>query len=368
MQQLETKTVLGLYADLPATSISACLLKTDGLDILSDPVSLTRPYSAELKERLLNLNPQEDLANAELLKELDSLVTVEHLSVAEELLAWADRQVPEPDLVGYSGHTVYQGIADKHAVLLGNGNDLARVLRVPVIDRFIQSDLQAGGTGGPLLSTFWEAQTRKRPKPVGIIALGGITSLTYIGSLGEQYAFDIGVGCLLLDKWLQCHAGLEMDFDGLMGAKGQVDRHLLDYLLKTPYLAQKPPKAIDRNGFNDLMKQVEGSSPADGAATLTAFIVGSITRSVSFLPTPPVEWILTGGGTLNPTLVLLLKKALSGPVYTISDLKWNTYSLEAAAYAFLAARSLMQLPITFPTTTGVPEPLTGGFYHSVSQK
>ena len=35
-------------------------------------------------------------------------------------------------------------------------------------------------------------------------------------------------------------------------------------------------------------------------------------------------------------------------------------SLEAEAWAYLAVRSLNGLPITFPGTTGVSRPLTGG--------
>ena len=365
MQALEPKVALGLYADSSAVYINACLIKTDGLDILADPISLTRPYSPELRERLLHLKYPDDVANAAFMTDLNNALVAEHGAVAEELLAQVSRHIPQVDIVGYSGHLVHLGISDRQAVLWGSGTDLAKKLKIPVVNRFIQTDLQAGGVGHPILSTFWEAVTRTRPKPLAVLGLSGITTLTYIGELGEQYAFDIGVGCLLLDKWLRRHADIEMDFDGTWAEKGKVDDRLLTYLLKTPYLAQKPPKALDRNDFNALLEQVEGCSPADGAATLTAFIIESILAARQFLPIPPKEWILTGGGALNPAIVLRLKRTLGGKVSTISELNMPHYNLNAAGYAFLAVRSLMNLPITFPTTTGVPEPISGGLYHGV---
>ena len=365
MHTLEPKVALGLYADSSAVYINACLIRTDGLDILAEPISLTRPYSSGLRDRLLHLKYPDDVANAELMTALNHDLVAEHAAVAEELLTEVSRHIPHVDVVGYSGHLVHLGISDRQAVLWGSGTDLAQRLHIPVINRFIQTDLQAGGMGHPILSTFWEAVMRNRKKPLAIVGLSGLTTMTYIGELGEQYAFDVGVGCLLLDRWLRRHADMEMDFDGTWAEKGRVDERLLTYLLKTPYLAQTPPKSLDRSDFNHLLAHVEGSSPADGAATLTAFIVESILAAQKFLPTPPLEWILTGGGALNPAIVLRLKRLLNSPVSTISEINMPHYNLNAAGYAFLAVRSLMGLPITFPTTTGVPEPISGGLYHGV---
>lgn len=130
-----------------------------------------------------------------------------------------------------------------------------------------------------------------------------------------------------------------------------------------PFLEQQPPKTLDRNDFNPLLRQVEGLSIADGAATLTAFVAHSIASAVRFFPQPPVQWILTGGGTFNPSLVRMIKECIPQKVLIASDLGWDKDSLEAQAYGFLAARSLNSLPITFPGTTGVSEPLSGGLIH-----
>lgn len=364
MPVLEPKTALGLYADTSAVSVNACLIHTDGLDIDGTPVSLTRPYPADLREALLALRYPDDFTDAARLKALNEQITQEHLAVARELLEAQSRARPPVDIVGYSGHLIHRHAADKTDVILGDGAALARALKRPVVDRFAQADLQAGGQGGPLLTTFWEAVMRNRPKPMAIVGLGGITTLTFIGALGEHCAFDVGVGCLLLDRWLQRHAGVETDFDGTWGLKGTVDMRLLAYLLKTAYLMKPPPKTLDRDDFNTLLQHIEGCTPADGAATLTAFIIQSVVRATAFLPEQPENWILSGGGTLNPGLVLGLKKALPGMVQTMTEVDMPHYNLQAAGYAFLAVRSLFGLPLTFPTTTGVPEPISGGLYHA----
>ena len=367
MQVLEPKISLGLHSDLSAVYFDACLLKTDGLDILDRPVSITRPYPAELRETILSMHYPDDFTDAKRLSDLNARLTLEHTLVAQELMEQVARQVPKIDIIGYSGHLVHLDARDRNAVILGDGDRLAHQLQIPVVDRFIQTDLQAGGVGEPILPTFWEAITRPFEKPLGIINLNGISRLIYIGPLGEQRAFDVGVGCLLLDRWVQRRAGTEMDFDGLLAEKGTPDDRLLSYLLKDEYLHRLPPKSLDRDDMDHLLTHVEGCSAADGAATLTEFIIGSIVAALPFLPDRPKNWILTGGGTLNPSLVLRLKRALDGQVRTISDLDMPHYNLDAAGYAFLAVRSLMQLPISFPDTTGVLTPLSGGLYHRASE-
>lgn len=364
MKTIEPQTALGLYSDSSAVYINACLLKTDGLDILGEPITLTRPYSAELRSDILALTYPQDFTDMGLLKSLDDRITAEHTAVAQELLAQNARHIPHIDIVGYSNHTIRHYTPDKLVITLGNGEKLSKMLGIPVVDNFIKTDVKSGGTGGPILPTFIEAITRSQPKPLAFLSLSGLSTLTSIGSLGELQAFDIGVGCLLLDRWIQRHTGLEMDFDGTIALKGKVDERLLAYLLKSPYLHQTPPKTLDRDAFNHLLEHVEGCSPADGAATLTAFIVQSIIQSKQFLTTEPTKWLLSGGGTLNPTLMLWLKKALDGKAETVAEAGMTDYNLDAAGYAFLAVRFLMGLPITFPTTTGVDTPMTVGQYHN----
>ena len=363
LDQLRPVTALGLYSDSSAVYVDAAVLETDGLDILTPPVMITRSYPADLREQVLALKGADSLVDTARLSQVEEDLMTFQISVAQELLDQMQKTHPNIEIVGYSGHSVRHKAADRFDFTLGKGHVVAQALHLPVVNRFVQADLRAGGTGGPMTAPFLEALSRPLQKPLGYVTLGGISGLTYIGSVGELQAFDIGVGCLLLDKWLKRHADLDMDFDGTWGAKGQPDTKVLEQLLKAPYLAQRPPKTLDRDDFDGLLEQVEGLSTADGATTLTHFIVESIVKALDFLPTRPAQWILLGGGIHNPNLVRLLKKRLGGLVQTASEAKLSFYEAGAPAYAFLAVRSWMNLPISFPGTTGVSAPVSGGDWH-----
>ncbi len=102
-------------------------------------------------------------------------------------------------------------------------------------------------------------------------------------------------------------------------------------------------------------------STEDGAATLTAITVAAVVRALDLLPRQPASWIVAGGGTRNPTLMRMLVERLApAGVETALEVGWSADALEAQAFAYLAVRALKRLPITFPATTGVPQPLTGG--------
>jgi anhydro-N-acetylmuramic acid kinase len=54
-------------------------------------------------------------------------------------------------------------------------------------------------------------------------------------------------------------------------------------------------------------------------------------------------------------------------VITAEDAGWRGDFVEAEAFAYLAVRSLRGLPISFPMTTGVPRPMTGGALSSATR-
>ena len=360
---LKEFVALGLYSDTAVNGVDASVFKTDGLDILGEVVSINRPYSMELKTKILKALQIETMLDVPFLKEVDAEVTQHHILAAKDLLETAKKIYPTVDVIGFPGHSILHKADDRLSIQLGNADEMAGVFKCPVVNHFAQADLKAGGTGSPVFPSFFEALTRSQEKPLAIVTIGGISSVTWIGPVGELVAFDVGAGNIILDTWMRMRLGAEMDFDGIWAAKGHVEEKLLAHLMHHPFLEQQPPKTLDRNDFNPLLRQVEGLSIADGAATLTAFVAHSIASAVRFFPQPPVQWILTGGGTFNPSLVRMIKECIPQKVLIASDLGWDKDSLEAQAYGFLAARSLNSLPITFPGTTGVSEPLSGGLIH-----
>jgi anhydro-N-acetylmuramic acid kinase len=191
-----------------------------------------------------------------------------------------------------------------------------------------------------------------------VVNIGGVANVTWIGRDGSLLAFDTGPGNALLDELAGRHTPEAMDRDGRLAARGTVDETALQAFLTHPYFAQKPPKSIDRNEFSLFL--VEGMDVPDAAATLTAITAEAVALSARHMPRPPNRWIISGGGARNLALMAALKSRLQGRVDPARALGWSVEFMEAEAFAYLAVRSLLQLPLTFPGTTGVTEPLGGG--------
>jgi anhydro-N-acetylmuramic acid kinase len=190
-----------------------------------------------------------------------------------------------------------------------------------------------------------------------MLNLGGVGNLTWIGD-GELIAFDTGPGNGLIDDWVRARTDRPYDVDGKIAAEGRVDEARLALLLAHPYFERPPPKSLDRLDFT--LAPLEGLGLENGAATLAAFTARAVARAREHLPAPPKRWLVTGGGRRNATLMCMLANALAVPVEPIEAIGADGDALEAQAFAFMAVRSLCSLPISFPTTTGVPRPLCGG--------
>jgi anhydro-N-acetylmuramic acid kinase len=217
----------------------------------------------------------------------------------------------------------------------------------------------AGGQGAPLVPVYHRALAAGlAQRPVAFVNIGGVANMTWIGEEGELVAFDTGPGNALLNDWCERHTDVPMDRDGALAAAGHVAADALGQLLNHNFFASAAPKSLDRNAFDSSI--VDGLSPENGAATLTRFTAAAIAASVHLVPKPPELYVICGGGRLNPTLMRDLEELLQAPVISAEKLGLNGDSMEAEAWGYLAVRCLNRLPITFPTTTGAPEPLSGG--------
>jgi anhydro-N-acetylmuramic acid kinase len=197
-----------------------------------------------------------------------------------------------------------------------------------------------------------------------VLNVGGVANLTFIDRSADLIAFDTGPGNALIDDFIRLRTGQPQDDEGRAAAAGRVDEGAVARVLAHPFFAKRPPKSLDRNAFRHWVAEegrLAGMSMADGAATITAITAAAVEHAVSVLPKPPATWIVAGGGTRNPTLMRMLAERLAPALLeTASAVGWSADALEAQAFAYLAVRSLHGLPLTFPTTTGVPRPLTGG--------
>jgi anhydro-N-acetylmuramic acid kinase len=153
--------------------------------------------------------------------------------------------------------------------------------------------------------------------------------------------------------------GQPFDCEGRLAAQGTPDAEWIARGLEHPFFTLPPPKSLDRNDFASL--KLRDMPAADGAATLTALTAAAIARVVPHLPKPPQSWIVVGGGTRNLTMLRMLREKVAPATVEPADvLGWSADAMEAQAFGFLAARGLKGLPLSYPATTGVPMPMTGG--------
>ncbi|MBX9775081.1 MAG: anhydro-N-acetylmuramic acid kinase [Xanthobacteraceae bacterium] len=363
-------SAIGLMSGTSYDGVDVALLNTDGENVGRLGPTGYRGYSdierAVLRRAIASAgNLCNRGARPEALVEAEALLTTVHAEAVESYLAANGLSPSDVAVVGFHGQTVLHQ-PDRHVtVQLGDGATLARRLGIPVVYDFRAADVAAGGEGAPLVPVYHRAMVRMldRPQPVGVLNLGGVANITYID--GEQLiAFDVGPGNALIDDFIRLRTGEPQDADGVKAAAGTVDAESVNRVLAHPYFARRPPKSLDRNAFRHWVAeegQLAKKSAEDGAATLTAITAAAIAAAQSLLPRPPASFIAAGGGTRNPTLMRMIAERLApARVATAKNVGWPADALEAQALAYLAVRSLRELPLTFPGTTGVTAPLSGG--------
>ncbi len=356
---------IGLMSGTSLDGVDVAMIETDGESVASFGPSAYRPYSeterALLRQALSDAVGLSDRsARPGVLAEAERVVTVAHAEAVEAFLSDHGIARDAVDLVGFHGQTVLHRPADHLTVQIGDGQGLAARLGVAVVYDLRAADVAAGGQGAPLVPVYHRALSRGLASngPSVVVNIGGVANITYID--GETLiACDTGPGNALLDDFVHAQTGEPFDAGGALAARGQVNHAWLARALQNPFFTQPPPKSLDRNHFAAL--RVEGQSSADGAATLTAFTAASIAAIAPLLPKPPLTYIVAGGGARNPTLLAMLRERVApATVESADDLGWSADAMEAQAFAFLAVRSVRQLPLTFPGTTGVATPATGG--------
>jgi anhydro-N-acetylmuramic acid kinase len=279
-----------------------------------------------------------------------------HIRAGREVVARAGRT---PDLVGFHGQTLLHRPERRLSVQVGDPQAIADALGVSVVAQMRQDDLLAGGQGAPLVPAYHAALAQRLglDGPLAFLNLGGVANLTWIGEDGALVAFDTGPGNGLIDQVVQARGAGQYDDGGRFAAAGSVDPEVLAELLSHPHFRGEGPRSLDRYDFP--LDWADARSLEDAAATLTAFTAASVALAGQALPSPPRVWIICGGGSHNPTMLAALRELL-GDCRTADAVGLRGDFVEAEAMAFLAARSLRGLPLTFPGTTGVAAPLTGG--------
>ena len=353
---------LGLMSGTSLDGVDAALVSTDGVTVERFGAALTKPYEPAMRERLRSV-----LGGVGPVAEVEAELTAFHAQVVAELLGKADLDAQAVDVVGFHGHTILHRPQCRRTWQIGDGEMLARLTGIPVVNDFRSNDVLAGGQGAPLVPVYHRALAADLTRPLAVLNLGGVGNVTWIGDDDGLLAFDTGPGNALIDDWALVHTGRPVDEGGALARGGHADGDKVDQFGQHAFFGQKPPKSLDRDDFQSLARSlVADMTPADGAATLTAFTARAVARAAEHFPQPATRWLVCGGGRHNPALMAALAAELKVAVEPVEAVGWDGDALEAQAFAYLAVRSLRGLPLTFPETTGVTRPLGGGRFHATS--
>lgn len=355
---------VGLMSGTSMDGVDAALIRTDGEHEVARLGFDFQPYEDDFRHRLVEaVGEAAGLADragrTPLLSRVEAELTALHATSVARLLEKAGVTAEEVGVIGFHGHTVLHAPERRLTVQIGNGQALAHAAGIDVVYDMRAADCAAGGEGAPMAPAYHRALSMRLPeRPAVFLNIGGIANATWISSGGMLMAFDTGPGNALLDDWLKHHTGQPLDENGRLAAGGSIDEDALLELMSHPYFGRVPPKSLDRNAFS--LDPVRHLAPADGAATLTAFTAASIAAARAHFPEQPAVWVISGGGRRNRTLMSMIAERVEAAVAPIEATGHDGDAIEAEAWAYLAVRALRKMPISYPGTTGVPRPMTGG--------
>ena len=358
------RRAIGLMSGTSMDGIDIALIETDGESHVRRLAADSVDYEPAFRERLRGaLRDAVDMT--ERTERPGSLAAVEAELTrlhAEAVLRFIGDRMLQPsaiDVIGFHGQTVFHAPERGLTVQIGDGAALASATGIDVVHDLRAADCAAGGQGAPLAPVYHRALASKvQDRPIAFMNIGGVANITWIGADGRLIAFDTGPGNAMIDDWMLKRTNAVIDEGGALAARGKVHEDYVSAYFRHNFFALAAPKSLDRNAFDGTL--VEPLSTEDGAATLTAFTAAAIARARDHLPEEPRMWIMAGGGRRNRTLMSMLAEHVNGAVVPIEALGFNGDSVEAEAWAYLAVRSLDRRPITFPGTTGVRVPITGG--------
>ncbi len=358
---------IGVISGTSMDGIDVALIRSDGANEVETGPAATFPYPepAAAALRAVVADPGEaEKPQAE----LERAVTDAHVAAVEAFLDRFGIVRESVALVGMHGQTTLHRPRARLTRQLCDGERAAAALRIDVVCDFRSADVAAGGEGAPFAPVYHAAMAAGLERPLMILNWGGVGNVTYLGAKGEIIAFDTGPANALIDDFLLRRRGIALDENGALAGEGRVDAQALEAMMRDPYFGRPAPKSLDRNHFARAADLVEGLSDADGAATLSAFTVEATAAALRRVPEAPRRWLVGGGGRRNRLLMHRLGERLGVRVEPVESIGFDGDAIEAQCFAYLGLRSRQGAPLSFPTTTGVPQPMTGGRYWPAPKK
>ena len=378
---------LGLMSGTSMDGVDVSIIQSDGDTQYNGLFDRYYEYSEDIYKNLSNLRdkitknkkPNNNKILLESLSqefnELEKKITLFHLDIVSEVLKETNLPV---DLIGFHGQTVFhnpeENTSQKNkSIQLGNGKLLSKLLNKTVVYNFRENDLKNGGVGAPLTPIFHLLFAKKKLKqnelPALILNLGGIANITLINNFANNenslFASDIGPGNCLIDKWVRKKTKKKYDESGSVAKSGKINKAILDKAIKSWINGLennfRQPASHDIGDYD--YSFANNLSLEDGAATITAYsseIYSHFVNKIIDNNSYPKLIIVCGGGRKNEFLMKSFQNKIDCPLVRIDDFGIDGDFIESQAFAYLAIRSFLKLPISFPSTTGTKMPCHGG--------
>ena len=353
---------LGLMSGTSMDGVDLSIIETDGKSKYNAILDRYFEYPKDIYKNLIklrnNINSYKELKIAQKqAKYLEKEITIFHALAVNQILKKTKFNL---DIIGFHGQTIFHNAKKKFTKQLGDGNLLSKLTKNKVVYDFRKNDLRNGGDGAPLTPIFHKMIENKfKIKPVSFFNIGGIINRTTISEQGNLSAKDEGPGMCLIDKWIRTYSKKKYDKNGNKAKSGKVDKKILNRYWDKFEISNLNKRSYDINDFD--ISIAKGLSLKDGAATLTKYTANVI---INFLKNNKISKIneniiLCGGGRKNKFLVDTIK-SYNKNIKLIDDYGIDGDFIESQAFAFLAVRTYLNLPISFPKTTGCKKPCKGG--------
>ena len=364
-------TALGLMSGTSGDGVDASIISSNGIDQYSEITNKYFEYDNKIYENFHKLRGKilhsDDLKkNKDDINHLEREITLFHAKIVNRILKLIDKKI---DLIGFHGQTIYHNSSEKISKQLGDGNLLSQLTKKTVVYNFRQNDIQHGGEGAPLTPVFHNLIVKNKSieVPVIILNIGGIANVTAVNEndVDNLSSRDLGPGNCLIDEWIRTKTKNKFDKNGEIANRGKTNELILNQALDIfDNNRNQNTLSFDINDFS--LGFIRGLDLEDGAATLTEFtgiiIAEGLLKFLPKLKNNLCKVLVCGGGRKNSALIEIIKKKTFSKliIQPIDDYGVDGDYVESQAFAFLAVRSFLNLPITYPSTTGCNKPLSGG--------
>ena len=354
---------LGLMSGTSMDGIDASIIKSDGeqfLEIIDDIyLKYDEQLKSELKKTIDSCFSRDEFKKLSTsINDLEKKITLQHAQACK-LITEKNKKI-KINIIGFHGQTILHKPQEGYSLQIGDSKLLSKLTKTTVVSNFRENDIINGGQGAPLTPLYHQLilSKTKWDLPSVLINIGGISNLTYLDKQNKIISFDTGPGNYLIDKWVSAKSKIKFDESGKLAKSGKLNHDILEKFLNDSYYKKKIPKSLDVKDFN--LNDVGKLSLEEGCATLSMVTVNSICIAINSFKNSPNTIIFSGGGRKNQFIIDNIKKIIKKPIYLIDEFNFNGDFTESQAFAYLAIRSYLNKFISFPSTTGVKKPCSGG--------